>query len=211
MRTLYVSTMVGTALLAILFAVTAKTPIEKVKDSVVKVITPFGRGSGVVISKSGSKYLVVTAAHVVKDFLYVFVKKGHDSCRGKIISVVKNNDLALINVTCGFENTYAADTREYVELGEELLIYGYPGGVKYPIITNGVASTGTIDVKRGPAKWHKDFKAFYTTATIGKGMSGGGCFSKKGKLLGIVSYTKPLRGYATVLGTCMSIGALFQL
>ena len=129
--------------------------VSDVSPGVVQIVTPFGTGSGFVISPQDTGFgptggpggLVATNAHVVDVFGTIIVK-FHDgqSHQGTIVDIDENADLALMVVRAsrGFESVSLGNSRS-VAVGEDVIAIGFPSGntdvpLDSPTITRGIVS-----------------------------------------------------------------------
>jgi len=172
--------------------------IKSISSSVVKIFTvsvnpnyyqpwqmrtqKLSTGSGVIINDN----LILTAAHVVSNAVYLEVKKSSDP--KKFIAHVKwishDADLALLELE---EKKFFTDTKP-LEIGsiphrqDGVAVYGYPQGGSEISITQGIISRieQTVYV-------HSDFDllALQIDAAINPGNSGGPVLDQEGKIVGI--------------------------
>ena len=171
---------------------------NRISSSVVKIFTTsvkpnyyqpwqmrsqkFSTGSGVIIDK----HLILTAAHVASNSVYLEVKKG-DSPK-KFIAHVKwishDSDLALLEVEDldFFKGTKPLKLGKMPHRQDGVAVYGYPKGGNEISITQGIISRieQTLYV-------HSDFDllALQIDAAINPGNSGGPVFNQEGEIIGI--------------------------
>lgn len=172
--------------------------IKKISSSVVKIFTvsvkpnyyqpwqmrtqQFSTGSGVIIKNN----LILTAAHVVSNGVYLEVKKSSNP--KKFIANVKwishDADLALLEVEDKnfFEDTQALKIGGLPRRQDGVAVYGYPKGGNEISITQGIISRieQTVYV-------HGDFDllSLQIDAAINPGNSGGPVFDQEGNIIGI--------------------------
>jgi len=172
--------------------------IKKLSSSVVKIFTvsvkpnyyqPWqmraqksSTGSGVIISDK----LILTAAHVVSNGVYVEIKKSSNP--KKFIAHTKwishDADLALLEVEdeSFFEDTKPISLGELPHRQDGVAVYGYPQGGNEISITQGIISRieHTVYV-------HSDFDllSLQIDAAINPGNSGGPVFDQEGDIVGI--------------------------
>jgi len=172
--------------------------IKKLSASVIKIFTvsvpanyyqpwqmraqKFSTGSGVIINNK----LILTAAHVVSNGVYLEVKKSSNP--KKFIAHVKwishDADLALLEVEdeSFFENTKPINLGKLPHRQDGVAVYGYPQGGNEISITQGIISRieQTVYV-------HSDFDllALQIDAAINPGNSGGPVFNQEGEIVGI--------------------------
>ena len=181
----------------ILFGTTCGPPsvssmVIDVSPAVVQIITPFGTGSGFVISpqdagfgpRGGPGGLVVTNAHVVDVFgtIYVRFSDGR-SHQGTVVDIDENADLALMVVRASrdFESVSLGNSRS-VAVGEDVIAIGFPSGntdipLDSPTITRGIVSAKRFSVS--------GVELLQTDAAINPGNSGGPLFDREGQVVGV--------------------------
>jgi S1-C subfamily serine protease len=152
-------------------------------DAVAEAPAPAGpRGSGRPIS-TGSAFAVtangmaVTNAHVVQDCRSVVDEQGR---RVRIVAADRRRDLALIDVGRGFPSVVRFRDHAAVDLGETVLVFGFPYGQALGTglnVTNGIV-TGLA----GPGG---DASRFQMNAAVQPGNSGGPAVDDAGLLLGV--------------------------
>jgi S1-C subfamily serine protease len=161
-----------------------------------------GWGTGIIVrSTDGGSYLF-TAAHVLEfkdrkrakhfDCVY-YIQKNEDAGTKKnrhiatIVTKSSNRDIAVLKVDANL----GIDTN--IELdgftGEDIWVAGFPSqftapGKKLLSITKGTLATNNLPRRGNPAKYGYNYRV---TAAVYFGNSGGGLWSKEGKLMGIVS------------------------
>ena len=143
-------------------------------------------GSGVLI---GGR-LILTAAHVVSDGVFIQVKKSSDP--EKYIAHIKwishEADLALLEVedTSFFEGMKALRLGNLPHRQDGVAVYGYPEGGNEISITQGIVSRveQTSYVHSG-----FDLLALQIDAAINPGNSGGPALNDKGEIVGIAMQT----------------------
>ena len=164
---------------------------KKIYNSIVKIITtnvtldtliPYNIskqeksiGAGFFIDKNGN---VLTAAHVVKDTIEIWVRipeYGKKIYRAEIVCVYPDFDLAIIRVV-NINNKYylKLGNSEDLELGQSVYALGYPDNSEYPMRT-----TGTVSGRRD------DY--IQTDTPINKGNSGGPLLNIKDEVIGVNS------------------------
>jgi serine protease Do len=144
-------------------------------------------GSGVLVSKKGNIYTVLTANHVVKNVNISYVVKTNDNQQHPVTSVknLEANGLDLAYITFESPKQYSLATignSEYALPGASIYVSGYPlsaavGEERYQEFT-----TGTITSIRDSAT--EGYTMRYQALTR-RGMSGGPVFNTSGQLIGI--------------------------
>jgi S1-C subfamily serine protease len=158
----------------------------------------FGTGSGFFVSKSGH---VVTNAHVVNGCIRITVgDSANTQSRAALVSTDRRNDLALLRL--GSLEMASAETKslikklgikvvplvahgllrsEDVELGESVLVAGFPYGELY---SNTIKVTGgMVSAVRGIAD---NSGQFQMDAAAQSGNSGGPIYDENGNIVGVV-------------------------
>jgi len=158
----------------------------------------FGTGSGFFVSKSGH---VVTNAHVVKGCNRITVgDNANTQSRAALVSTDRRNDLALLKL--GSLETASAETKsliqklgikvvplvahgllrsEDVELGESVLVAGFPFGDLYSNTRK--VTGGRVSAIRGIGD---DSGQFQMDAAAQRGNSGGPIYDENGNIVGVV-------------------------
>ena len=155
--------------------------VERVRSSVVRVETPLGTGSGVIVEvDSGGRAVVVTNHHVVDDAGSIDVLVN-DSNRytATLLGFDSNKDLAALSICCssGFQAATLSHRTELPD-GSTVFTMGYPLGVGRATVTRGVVSGSWFQAEAG--RW-----MVQTDAAINPGNSGGPLFTMNGEVVGI--------------------------
>lgn len=152
---------------------------RQVKDSVFKVLSESGHGSGFLVDSSG---LIATNHHVVfdSDYLAVLVRPGH-KYPAKAVALDELNDIAILQIHPSVVESLsplplAADdpANPPVTVGERVVAIGSPFATE-TILTSGLVSK----VEQG---------AIYSDVSINPGNSGGPLFSLRGEVIGINTF-----------------------
>lgn len=133
-----------------------------------------GTGSAFAVTTNG---LAVTNAHVVQGCRTVVDDQGRQA---RVIASDRRRDLALINVGRSFPSVVRFRDRAAVDLGETVLVFGFPYGQALGTglnVTNGIV-TGLA----GPGG---DASRFQMNAAVQPGNSGGPAVDDAGMLLGV--------------------------
>lgn len=156
-------------------------PRQAVGDSVAEAPAPraragraIGTGSAFAVSANG---LAVTNAHVVQGCSSVVDEAGRPI---RVIAADRRRDLALIDVGRRFDSVVRFRQQAAVDLGETVLVFGYPYGQALGTglnVTNGIV-TGLA----GPGG---DASRFQMNAAVQPGNSGGPAVDDAGQLLGV--------------------------
>tara|TARA_Y100001978_G_C23686835_1_gene432387 strand:- start:484 stop:2196 length:1713 start_codon:yes stop_codon:yes gene_type:complete len=147
-------------------------------------------GTGVIVSKEGKRYRVLTSWHVVKesninDEVIVITSDGKKHIWDpKSILKIKNLDLATFTFksTDNYRIALIGDSSKVKE-GEKVFVGGYPIGNEsysnriFRFQSGYIRANAKIYIENG-------YQLLYSNRTV-KGMSGGPVLNKKGKLIGI--------------------------
>ncbi len=196
----------GTAISAIVMyhpvAIAAKSPQEIAQTAnlvtvqVNTTIPGHGSGSGVIISKQGDTYTVLTCDHVEKDVGASPTVRTYD---GKLYPVTNiqslgssqnENDTDLALLTFGSKSQYQPailGNSDQVAVGAQIYVFGYPvqgTGEERKLGENRDSefSPGYVTSRRTGAKYGYGLR--YNALTLG-GMSGGPVFDADGRVIGI--------------------------
>lgn len=173
----------------------AEYAFDKVSESVVGIVgytneatsveTPATQGSGIIITSDG---YVVTNAHVVdnsrtKYILQVVTSDGKTYNAG-VVGYDSRTDIAILKMDNAKNLKPAAfGDSEKIELGEDIIVVGNPGGLDYQnSITKGIVSA--VDRKLSSTSL---VKYIQTDAAINPGNSGGPIVNLYGQVVGIAT------------------------
>lgn len=173
----------------------AEYAFDKVSESVVGIVgytdeatsveTPATQGSGIIITSDG---YVVTNAHVVdnsrtKYILQVVTSDGKTYNAG-VVGYDSRTDIAILKIDNAKNLKPAAfGDSEKIELGEDIIVVGNPGGLDYQnSITKGIVSA--VDRKLSSTSL---VKYIQTDAAINPGNSGGPIVNLYGQVVGIAT------------------------
>jgi serine protease Do len=171
-----------------------RSQARRIGPSVVKVSTPGGLGSGVIIDPQG--YLI-TNAHVIQGETALRVTVWFPEADGRlrrvtvedveIIAVNSHTDLALLKMTHPedgeFFHAAPLEEREEIEVGQPVFAIGNPLGLERTL-SQGVLSTRNRNVG--------GLAYIQTDTSINPGNSGGPLFNLKGEVIGITNMTIPM-------------------
>jgi len=156
-----------------------ETIIEKYRDLVVQIATPYSLGTGFYLGEYG---LIVTNEHVIRGNKRV-VLKGHtfEEHLAEVLFVDAHLDLAFLDGS-GINNEskepICAGTK--VSIGEEIMAIGHPFGLKFSF-TKGIVSNPTI------LKNNQNF--IQHDAALNPGNSGGPLVNRAGKVIGVNTFS----------------------
>lgn len=171
--------------------------ITRVTPSVVRVVTPSGGGSGVIIDQAG---YILTNNHVVEDTLSVTVDLSTgEQYRGIVIGRDEIRDIAIVKITA--DNLTAATLGDSSELrvGEGVISMGFPllldGSVT---ATEGIVSAFQIDSETG-------IRSIQTDAAMNPGSSGGPLINLTGEVVGVNCWVIRVSGNTPIEGVNFAI------
>lgn len=151
----------------------------------VRVRTPGGIGSGVILSSEPGHTVIATASHVVRDEPSVTVDLFRDfgvkTFSATVAAVNNTTDLALLAVasnTLPLPAAIGSDTSA-VSLGDTVFGIGCSGGRGVSVMASRVVSVEGGDV--------------YASGKVAQGRSGGGLYNRRFELIGICSATHTVR------------------
>lgn len=161
---------------------------QRIGPAVIKVSTPLGLGSGVIINGDG---YAITNAHVIQGETAIRATAWFDQPDGslrreniddvEILAINNHLDLALIRLTHPRDEqfTYApVEAEERIEIGQPVFAIGNPLGLERTL-TQGVIST--------TQRSFDGLSYIQTDAPINPGNSGGPLFNTKGEVVGITN------------------------
>ena len=148
------------------------------RDSVVKIKTDLGSGSGFIIGTDG---LIITNNHVVRDAeeITVYLEDGYDY-EGTVLSRDMVHDLALVKINESGLPTLEIANLSGVDLGEQVVVMGYPLDKDNITVTSGLVSS--IEYDDG-----SNITWVQTDSAVNPGNSGGPMLDHYGRVIGVVS------------------------
>lgn len=100
-------------------------------QTVIYIETNLSSGTGFIISKEG---YAITCNHVIEDATEIFVRinnnNGNDVVSADVVSSNKEYDYAIIKLESNEYNFAELSTKDSIELGNDIIILGYPFGKK---------------------------------------------------------------------------------
>lgn len=162
--------------------------VELAEKVTVRIITPGSPGSGVIVRKTGNTYIVLTAAHVIKEtnpgeeaYIQTFDGEQHQVDTSSI-RIGRNVDLALVvfQTEKKYRLAELGDSKSIARL-DEIYVAGFPlpdQGITNPSFTIDSGKVNSIGAQ-------KDGYEITYTAVTKPGMSGGPVLDSTGKLVGI--------------------------
>ena len=159
--------------------------IQRLKQSVVRVDTNLGGGSGAIYAVEGSTAYIVTNEHVIAGASHVQVRvRDSVTYQATTLGWDSGRDLAVLSICCdAFQAGSFAESHE-ITSGVEVLVIGYPGGAVQgqATVTRGIISA------IGPHEYYPYSDVIQTDAAINPGNSGGPVFSTSGDVVGIATF-----------------------
>ena len=165
-----------------------KEQAKRVGPTVIKVATPRGLGSGVIISTDGH---AITNAHVIQGEtnlrVTVWLPQADTTLRRMVVQdieiVAVNNhiDLALIKITHPQQGKFVfalLEAQESIEVGQTVFAIGNPMGLERTL-SQGVIST--------TQRSFDGLTYIQTDAAVNPGNSGGPLFNTRGEVVGIIN------------------------
>ncbi|MEY3866486.1 MAG: hypothetical protein RLZZ338_377 [Cyanobacteriota bacterium] len=148
-----------------------------------------GGGSGTLIRKDGSRYTLLTNAHVLgnNEAPYRIETPDKKTYSASVVESVKfsDNDLVLLEFvsdsnyeTANFPDLTKINANKYVNIGEKVYATGFPFDEENVNFT-----TGNVGIFP-PKNFQNGYRIGYTNA-IKKGMSGGPILNRFGELIGL--------------------------
>ena len=162
--------------------------VEKIGPAVVMVLSessdlgPTGQGSGVLINDLST---IITNVHVVEGSkkVKIIFPDGQEFLVKGYISADENRDLVTIRLPDKVKEVspVALDLTASIKIGQEVVAIGNP---------QGLVNTVSEGIISGVREFEPGTKILQTTAALSPGSSGGGLFSRTGKLLGVTSFLR---------------------
>jgi serine protease Do len=151
--------------------------IQKFKDNILQIFTPYGSGSGFTVE--GSPY-VVTNSHVVDGCDEVAVKwAGHPKSRSRVLFRDTMYDIALLELPQDFPAPGGQISLHPVSTGQRIIAIGHPRGLAY------TATQGIISKEE---RIYNGKKYIQIDAAINPGNSGGPLLNEHGQVIGINTF-----------------------
>ena len=153
--------------------------VERVKPSVLKIVTDAGTGSGFIYNVSGQTASVITNRHVVEGATSIQAVYEGSTFDAQYVSTDPVRDLAVIEVCCSvsFQALQIAHWGD-ANLGTEVYALGYPLGLSTVRVTAGLVS-GLDYYADADEHW------IQTDAALNPGNSGGPLVMVNGEVVGV--------------------------
>ena len=170
--------------------------MERIKPSVLKIVTDLGTGSGFIYNVNGQSASVITNRHVVEGATSIQAVYEGSTFQAQYVSTDPVRDLAVLEVCCS--TSFKALRIAYwgdAKLGTEVYALGYPLGLGTVRVTAGLVS-GLDYYTDGDEHW------IQTDAALNPGNSGGPLVLLSGEVVGVNfgglrydSHGQPLEGF----------------
>ncbi len=177
-------------------AMAQQADLEKLDDSVVRVVVPvekgYDTGTGFVINDEG---YVVTNHHVVeeakKEILVIPKNSLREPLQAKLVYVDESRDLAVLRVA-NLHRTPLPLASIEPRLGTSVYAFGYPGiGDRLETAQSATLTTGVVG-RMFTAAWNKggtEIRMIQHEAAVNPGNSGGPLFNACGQVVGVNTQT----------------------
>lgn len=170
------------------FGLSAAEVAKIAKSTAVTIASDSSHGSGIIIQQQGNQYLVLTAAHVVRNNRQNYQITTADDRAYQLqptaIQPLAGVDLAVVRFTSDkrYQVPKLGNANESTE-GTTIYVSGYPLGTE--AIDRSIFNFTDGKVTANSSKPLKDgYSLIYSNNTL-PGMSGGGVFNEKGELVAI--------------------------
>ena len=153
--------------------------MDRVKPSVLKIVTNAGTGSGFIYNVNGQTASVITNRHVVEGATSIHAVYEGSTFQAQYVSTDPARDLAVIEVCCSrsFKPLVIGDYSD-AKLGSDVYALGYPLGLDTVRVTAGVVS-GLDYLLAANEYW------IQTDAALNPGNSGGPLVLADGEVIGV--------------------------
>ncbi len=150
--------------------------IEKYKDVVIQIATPFSTGTGFYLKDHD---VIVTNEHVVRDSKEVAIDgNSFDKTIARVLFSDPHHDLAFLAPPDKKDFQNVQLTQDPINDGDRVIAIGHPMGLKYTT-TQGIVSNATRHMDE------KDLNYIQTDAAINPGNSGGPLVNDQGYVIGV--------------------------
>lgn len=151
--------------------------IEKYKDVVIQIATPYATGTGFYVKKYN---LFVTNNHVIEGFSEVIISgKKFEKTLTTVLYKDEVYDLAFLKVPEGIDLPEALLSEVPVRDGEQVIAIGHPYGLKY---------TATQGIISNPKRLFNQINYIQVDAAINPGNSGGPLENAAGEIIGVNTF-----------------------
>ncbi|WP_035844478.1 trypsin-like peptidase domain-containing protein [Crocinitomix catalasitica] len=155
-----------------------KEIINRYKDVVVQIHTPFASGSGFIMR---GHEIIVTNRHVVQGNSEVVIRgENFNKTLTEVLYTDAKNDIAFLKIPAAVQSSTNIEINKLpVEAGDEILAIGHPLGLSFTA-TRGIVSKALRDFN--------DVDYIQVDAAINPGNSGGPLVNENGELAGINTF-----------------------
>ena len=153
--------------------------IEKYKDYVVQIATPYSTGTGFLLPKES---LIITNEHVVRDNEEIVIEgKLIPKQMAKVVFLDQKYDLAFINSSNTSSEIADIDIEQIKLLheGDIVIAVGHPFGLKY---------TATQGIVSNTMHMQNDIQYIQHDAALNPGNSGGPLINEAGNVVGVNTF-----------------------
>ena len=157
-----------------------KTIIEKYKDIVVQIGTPYSVGTGFYLKEED---IIVTNEHVIRDNREVTLDgRGFGRCTSKVLFIDPLYDLAFLEANDALReqaNSVEINSSKKLVQGELVVAVGHPFGYEYTATQGIISNTNHVENNIGYIQHD---------AALNPGNSGGPLINEAGKVIGINNF-----------------------
>jgi serine protease Do len=156
-----------------------KAVIEKYKDVVIQIATPYSTGTGFYLKEHN---LIITNEHVVRENREAVIDgQGFDKQITKILYVDQRYDLAFLEASEFMKSLPSIELSEMKEIpeGEAVIAVGHPFGLKYTATQGIISNTNHVQ---------NDLKYIQHDAALNPGNSGGPLINANGNVIGVNTF-----------------------
>ncbi len=157
--------------------------IRQVRPGVVRIDTPSGVGSGVIVIAQNQEAYIITNYHVIEGYGSVDVTVNDAATYSGTVWIASPEvDLAVVRICCGSFHKLTLGNAGTLAPGDEVVTMGYALGLGgAATVTKGIVSAVRYD--SGLDAW-----VIQTDAAMNPGNSGGPMLSLAGEVLGINTF-----------------------
>jgi serine protease Do len=161
-------------------------------------------GSGIIVSRSGNKYYVLTNNHVIDNATSISVKLNDQrTYKAAVVGNDAERDLAMVSFTSSDAIPVAAlGNSSELQVGDIVFAVGNPLGFESTITMGIVSAVG----RKGPDNSSTSNTGYIQTdASINEGNSGGALVNVQGQVIGINTWIAAPSGGSVGLGFAIPI------
>lgn len=156
-----------------------KEVIEKFKEVVIQIATPYSTGTGFYLKEHD---IIVTNEHVVRGNREAVIDgKGFDKQITPILYVDQRYDLAFLKASKHLKTlpSITLSNKKEIQEGESVIAVGHPFGLKYTATQGIISNTNHVQ---------NDLKYIQHDAALNPGNSGGPLINEKGNVIGVNTF-----------------------